>query len=63
MQYYTFELMDRAWWLCVIVTLFGKFRYKRLPMVGVTLSPDIAQQIMNEILEDMEETEVYLDDI
>ena len=55
-------MTDRASWLCVIVTPFGKFRYKRLPM-GVTLSPDIAQQIMDEIFEDMEETEVYLDDI
>jgi hypothetical protein len=63
MQYYTFELTDRASWLCVIVTPFGKFRYKRLPMGVTLLSPDIAQQIMDEIFEDMEETEVYLDDI
>jgi hypothetical protein len=62
MQYYTFELTDRASYWCAIVTPFGKFRYKCLPM-GVTLSPDIAQQIMNEIFEDMEKTEVYLDDI
>jgi hypothetical protein len=62
MQYYTFELTDRASYWCAIVTPFGTFRYKCLPM-GVTLSPDTAQQIMNEIFEDMEKTEVYLDDI
>jgi hypothetical protein len=31
--------------------------------MGITLSPDIAQQIMDVIFEDMEEVEVYLDDI
>jgi hypothetical protein len=62
MQYYTFELDDESSWLCVTVTPFGKFRYTRLPM-GVHMSPDIAQDIMEEIFQDMDEIDVYIDDI
>ena len=62
MQYYTFELDEESRKLCVITTPFGNFRYKRLPM-GCKQSPDIAQSIMESILNDLEETEVYMDDI
>jgi hypothetical protein len=62
MQYYTFELDEESSWLCVTVTPFGKFRYTRLPM-GVHMSPDIAQDIMEEIFQDMAEVDVYIDDI
>ena len=41
---------------------FGKFRYNRLPM-GVKQSPDISQEIMKEILWDIEEVNVYIDDV
>jgi hypothetical protein len=40
----------------VIVTPFGKCRYLCLPM-GVKQSPDIAQQIMEEVLQDIAETD------
>jgi hypothetical protein len=62
MQYYTFALDEESSYLCVIVTPFGKFRYVRLPM-GISQSPDLSQEIMDELLQDLEDVEAYIDDI
>ena len=62
MQFYTY-LMDKASReLCTIGTPFGMFRYRKLPM-GLTISPDIAQETMKEVLGDLPDVEVYVNDI
>jgi hypothetical protein len=62
MQHCTFELDDESAELCTIVTPCGKCKCRRLP-VGIKLSPDVAQEIMEEIFRDMDETDVFIDDV
>ena len=62
MGYYHIRLSDEASNMCTIVTEFGKYRYKRLPM-GVSCSPDIFQSKIYELLGDIEGTKAYIDDI
>ena len=62
MGYYHIVLSPETADMCTIITEYGKYRYKRLPM-GVACSPDIFQAKIYELLGDIEGTKAYIDDI
>ena len=62
MHYYTFELDPSSQDLCAICTPFGNYKYQRLAM-GISQSPDIAQEVMETIFRELDETDVYIDDV
>ena len=62
MGYYHIQLSPTAADICTIITEYGTFRYKRLPM-GVACSPDIFQAKIYELLGDIDGTKAYIDDI
>ena len=61
-HHYAFIVKKQCRHLLTIATPFGLYRYNRLPM-GVCQSPDIAQEIMEKILRDIDDLEIYIDDI
>ena len=62
MQCYTFKLNEEIQESCAIITPLGKYKFKRLPM-GLKCAPEFAQQSMENILQGIDDSEVYLDDI
>ena len=62
MGYYTIRLDADTQKLCTIVTPFGKYQYLRLPM-GVSCSPDVFQDKMSELMQNLIFVKTYLDDI
>ncbi len=62
MQCYTFELYEESKDLCTIATPFGKFKYNRL-LIGLKCSSDFAQEVMENIFKEVEDAEVFIDDI
>ena len=60
--YYRIRLIEQARNMCTIILPWWKYRYKRLPM-GVSNSPDILQEKMNEMLCGLEYIRVYIGDL
>jgi hypothetical protein len=62
MGFYHIKLDADAQKLCTIVLplLMGKYKYKRLPM-GIKIAPDVFQNIMSKLVQDMEYVKTYLD--
>ena len=62
MGYYNIKLSDDASKLCTITTPFGKYEYLRLPM-GISIAPDIFQDRICQLFEDLETVKAYMDDL
>ena len=62
MGYYHIELTPNSKRLCTIVLPWGKYEYQRLPM-GLCNSPDIFQEKMGTLMQDLEYVRAYIDDL
>lgn len=62
MGYWHITLSPEASNLCTIVTPWGKYKYKRLPM-GIACAPDIFQEKIHQLMGDLQYIRAYLDDI
>jgi len=61
MGYYHIELSPNSRKLCTIVLPWGKYEMQRLPM-GLCNSPDIFQERMSTLFEELEYVRCYIDD-
>ena len=62
MGYYHMVLTPFSSRLCTIVLPWGKYEYCRLPM-GLSISPDVFQEKMSELMSGLEFARAYLDDL
>ncbi len=62
MGYYHIELCPFSKKLCTVVFPWGKYEYQRLPM-GLCNSPDIFQEKMSTLMEELEYVRAYIDDL
>jgi hypothetical protein len=62
MGYYHMLPMPFSSRLCTIVLPWGKYEYCRLPM-GLSISPDVFQEKMSELMSGLEFAWAYLNDL
>ena len=62
MGYYTIRLDADSQKICTIILPWGKYSYVRLPM-GIAGSPDIFQEKMSALMDQLEYVRTYLDDL
>ena len=60
--FWQIALHPDSWDLCTFNTPFGRYCFKRLPF-GIKSAPEIFQQVMSGIFDDLEGVEVVMDDI
>ena len=59
MHYYTFELDEQSKDLCTFCAPFNNYRYNCL-LMGVSQSPDLSQEVMEDLFHALEETDIYI---
>ena len=62
MGYYHMRLTPFSSRLCTVVLPWGRYEYCRLPM-GLSISPDIFQEKMSELMAGLDFARAYLDDL
>ena len=62
MGYYKIRLDGDAQKICIILLPWGKYSYMRLPM-GISGAPEIFQEKMAGLMEELEYVKAYLDDL
>ena len=62
MGYYHIRLSEEASKMTTIIMPWGKYQYKRLPM-GLANSPDIFQEKMNSLFNELSYVRAYIDDL
>ena len=62
MGYYIIRLDADSQKICTIILPWGKYSYLRLPM-GIAGSPDLFQEKMSGLMEDLDYVRTYLDDL
>ena len=62
MGYYHLTLDLKTREICSLIFPWGRYRYKRLPM-GAATAPDVFQEKMNNLFNELEFVKVYIDDL
>ena len=60
--FYQIKLAEESTWLTTFNTLFGRFKFERLPF-GLVSAPVVFQRAKSEMLEAIEKCEVIVDDL
>ena len=60
--FYEIKLAEESTWLTTFNTLFGRFKFERLPF-GLVSAPEVFQRVVSDMLEAIEKCEVIVEDL
>ena len=60
--FYKIKLAEESTWLTTFNTLFGRFKFEKLPF-GLVSAPEVFQRVVSDILEAIEKCEVIVEDL